>query len=128
MVDWREFEIYERKDSLWKKYKRRGTVNRYQKFCQARNRCTEAIRKAKIVFEKRLSEEVKENPKAFYAYCRSKTSIKEKVCKVDKGDGSSTENDKGTADVLNRAFQDVFVRENPEIPRINPPYTRKKNE
>ena len=69
------------------------------------------MREAVCLFEKRLAGEVKNNPRAFYAYARSKTTLKERVTKLKTPDGTLTNSTQEACDLLNTEFQKVFVQE-----------------
>ena len=105
-----------KKKMAWSRYRRRKTTQRYEEYCRIRNTVTTKIREAKKQFEKGLAKEAKNNPKAVYAYMRSKTKIKEEIVKLKKDDGTYTENDAEASELLNTKFQSVFVREPPGDP------------
>ena len=61
--------------------------------------------------------ESKLNPRAFHAYVRSKTSIKEEVMALRGEDGTLTASLSETCQLLNKEFEKVFVRDdNQPIP------------
>ena len=56
----------------------------------------------------------------FYAYSRSQTTIKEGVSRLRKPDGTLTESNQESSEVLNQALQEVFVIEDPgPLPETN---------
>ena len=59
---------------------------------QARKVAKGVVRKAKHDFEAKLASEIKANPRAFYAYARSKTTIKEDIMMARKSDGQLIRN------------------------------------
>ena len=60
----------------------------------ARNKAVKAVRKAKLKFEKKLAKQVKNDPKRFYAYVRSKSKTKDKVGSLNDNNGNvATDND-----------------------------------
>ena len=69
------------------------------------------MREAKKTFEKRLEKEVKRNPRAFYSYLRSKTTLKDGVMRLRKDDGSITNSDQESCSLLNEKYHSVFVSE-----------------
>ena len=73
------------------------------------------IRNAKSTFEKCLADKVKENPKAFYSYSRSKLKTKETVGPVVDGD-LVVYDDAGVANIINDYFSSVFTIEKLPIP------------
>ena len=100
------------KEKAWKRLRARKTPIRAEKYRQERNKATQMIRIAKLIFDKKLCEDIKVNPKHFWSYIRSKTKIKENVLRVKKPNGQVTDSDLETANVMNNAFQSVFVKEN----------------
>ena len=114
----------ERKVKAWKQHQRRKSSRSWDFYCNARNHSVEAVRNAKWNFEKSLADEVKNgNVSAFYAYARSRTTIKETVARVTQPDGSLTVTKKNTADTINATFQSVFVREgNEPVPAFESRY------
>ena len=54
---------------------------------------------------------MKKNSKRFYGYVRSLQSVKTKVARILKKDGSLTANDQKTANMLCENFEEVFVKE-----------------
>ena len=104
-----------KKDEAWKKYRKKRSARNWDFYCNARNISVEKVRQAKRNFEISFASEVGQgNTSAFYAYARSKTTIKEKVSRVTKTDGTLTETKKDTADTINLTFQSVFVNEGDE--------------
>ena len=65
-------------------------------------------------FEHQLVNDVKDNPKAFWKYARSKTKTKSGISDLRKDNGSLTSTDLEKAEVLNRFFISVFTQENTE--------------
>ena len=69
--------------------------------------------KAKLKYEKLITNDLKHNSKAFYAYLRNRCKVKSVVTtlKKDKQLGSLTQNDFETAECFEDAFSSVFVQE-----------------
>ena len=67
--------------------------------------------KAKLKFERKLTQDLKSNSKGFYAYLRNSRKVKSVVTSLERTDGSRTETDKDTADCFSEAFSSVFVNE-----------------
>ncbi len=65
-------EAWER--DRWKRSRRSFTA-----YCRIRNRDTNTVYSAKCTSELRLANETISNPRAFYTYTRSKTTINEEV-------------------------------------------------
>jgi hypothetical protein len=100
-----------RKHSSWARYTLTRQYSDYVCFARARNEATAAVRGAKKEFERKLAEEVKQNPKAFWKYVSSKTKSRSGVSDLERGDGSMTTSNKDKAEVLNQFFSSVFTRE-----------------
>ncbi|KAK4320660.1 hypothetical protein Pmani_008493 [Petrolisthes manimaculis] len=105
------------KEAAWERYRRRRSRYRYLIYCNKRNISTDAVRAAKHRFELNLTREVRTNPRPFYAYCRSNTTIKEEVTQMKRRDGSLTKTNLEASKLLNEEFQKVFQREDNEVPR-----------
>ena len=112
------------KEKAWRRYRARKTPRRRQEYIRARNIATAAVRRAKYEYEKKVALDAKTDCKRFWSYTRSKTKVKEEVKRVRKEDGNLTIDDKESAEVLNSAFNKVFVREteNEELPSIDRNY------
>ncbi|KAL5258599.1 hypothetical protein ACHWQZ_G009170 [Mnemiopsis leidyi] len=67
--------------------------------------------KAKVKYEKKITSNLKNNCKAFYAYLRNKRQVKSSVVSLDRGDGTRTDTTAEAAEVLATAFSSVFVHE-----------------
>jgi hypothetical protein len=83
----------------------------YLEYCKARNQVKRSCRRAIREFEKKIAAEAKNNPKAFYAYARSKLKTKEGIADLEDGKGSTATSDEDKANVLNDFFCSVFMKE-----------------
>ena len=59
---------------LWKRFNDNPTLINEAKYSKCRNEINADIRKAKRDFETKLADNIKEDPKSFYAYVRNKSS------------------------------------------------------
>ena len=98
------------KDKLWKRYKERPSYENQRKYNEIRNKVSFEIRQAKRNFEFKLAENIKEDPKTFYAYARSKCKAKVGIGPL-KINGKLIEDDFDMARNLNEYFATVFTRE-----------------
>ena len=111
------------KERAWKRLRARKTPLRAEKYRQERNKTNAMVKLAKIVFEKKLAQDIKCNPKHFWSFIRSRTKLKENILRVKKSNGLMTESDVETANELNQAFQSVFVNEsNLDVPEFGERY------
>ena len=101
-----------RKYHLYMRYLRSDASYDYWKYIEARNECNREIKKAKKNYERKISEECKNNPKRFWQYVQSKTKHKSGISPLDKGNGDLAYGNKEKADILNSYFASVFTREN----------------
>ena len=76
------------------------------------NKATKELRKAKRRFEKKLSQKIKDDPKTYYAYLRSKTKTKETVGPLTDGEGKVITDNMLAATIMNDHFACVFTDEN----------------
>lgn len=102
------------KSKMWIAYRASDTYNDLVEYKRAQNKAVKEYRKAKRQFEKKLAKDVKQNPKSFYAYVRSKTKVKEAVGPLVISDGQYTADKMVMSDMLNGYFGSVFTEENDE--------------
>ena len=99
------------KTKMWKKHKQLGTDTAYAEYKKSNNKATKAYRAAKIEFENKLSSEIKENPRGFYAYVRSKTKVKDIVGPLKEQNGRLLTEPEEICSELNEYFSSVFTVE-----------------
>lgn len=108
------------KRKKWLKFKYCHTASNHRNYKMSRNHVVSELRLAKYQYEKGLAAKIKHDSKLFWKYVRSKTKTLTKVSKLETTDGSLTEKDEETANVLNQYFSSVFEEEGPtdqlEIP------------
>ena len=89
-------------------------------YCVSRNKVTCSVRNAKKEFEKNISIRAKDDPKHFWKYVKSKTTVKSTIGELKNDNGEFTEDPLGKANILNNYFSSVFTRENPsKIPDVH---------
>ena len=104
------------KRKLWRMYKANKSAVVYRRFQDKVKSVRSLITKAKFAFEKDLANNVKDNPKAFYGYVRSKQKVKDVVGPLRNSDTDALISDnKGMAVVLNVFFASVFQDEDRPI-------------
>ena len=110
-----------KKNQYFREYKKDKSNDSYRKYCKSRNQAKKACKRSMKNFETQIAKESKNNPKAFHKYVKSKINIKSGVTELEeKGLNYSKDQDK--ANVLNRFFSSVFVKENVDtIPSSNTP-------
>jgi len=95
----------------------------YNKYAKARNQARWTCRKMKKEFEKKIAQEAKTNPKAFYNYVNSKLKVRSGVADLETDNGVAT-SDAQKAEALNKFFVSVFTRED----SINMPILPEKDD
>ena len=111
-------EDTQRKEHAWDRYRKSKSKTHLNRYRKIRNKATKSVREAKYLFETKLAKEAKTNPKAFYAYARSKTSIKEQVLSVKNKNGADTKTLEEACEVINEEFEKVFTRT-----AVSPPWS-----
>ena len=108
-----------KKHSLWRKYIRNKTDEAWQAYTKARNKIKSLLSKLRRQFEKKIALNVKENPKAAWAYIKSKYKAKEGIqnLSTNQNDPNSplTKTDQENANILSDYFSSVFVNEPPGV-------------
>ena len=99
------------KQNMWRVYKHTGTDNDYDAYKEALNAATNEVRKSKRNFEHKLAENIKSDSKSFYAYVRSKQTVRDKVGPLEDNAGNIITQGFLMAEELNMHFSSVFTRE-----------------
>jgi Reverse transcriptase (RNA-dependent DNA polymerase)/Endonuclease-reverse transcriptase len=100
------------KKSAWNKYVQSNkNMQMYQYYVTKRKQCAVVNRNARMEFETKLADNIKQDSKSFYAYIRSKQRCREKVGPLKDLVGDVVSDDKLTADILNKYFASVFTIE-----------------
>jgi hypothetical protein len=108
------------KANKWKEYRISGEYNDLVEYQLARKRADKEYKKAKRIFEEKIADNVKSNPKSFYAYVRSKTTLKEVVGPLRDKEGRLLIEHGAMCNELNTFFASVFTKEKLEdaVPNI----------
>jgi hypothetical protein len=69
------------------------------------------LRRIKRDYEKRIAQECKENPKAFYKYANCKKKTRLPISQLVRPSGTSTTSDRKVSDELSKQFESVFTDE-----------------
>ena len=109
-----------KKTAAYKRYQETKEGADHVQYARARNQARWACRSAKKSFEKKIANESKSNPKAFYKYANSKLKVRAGIADLDTPEGIAT-TDRQKAEALNSFFTSVFTREKTdEIPQPDP--------
>ena len=83
-------ETIDKKRRAWIKLRNCSSDNNILAYKQSRNEATNVIRTAKFEYEKNICSKVKDEPKLFLSYVKSKckTRDRDKVCDLMKADGT----------------------------------------
>ena len=114
-----------KKHNSWKRYLETRLAQKHKVFCRARNKVKNTIKYFRKQKEKGISKNIKSNPKAFWKYIKSKTSMKCNITNLHKDplDEKSplTDNNQEKANIMNEYFSTVFTKEpNGHIPTLEP--------
>ena len=104
-------QIVHEKHKTWMKYYYCRTDLNYKEYKLANKKCSKVIQQAQKSLEHKIANEVKDNPKSFWKYIKSKTKPKNPVGRIFKKNGELTDNDRETAVRLNQYFSEVFTKD-----------------
>ena len=111
--------LKQKKERLWKKYKKTKSYYDRERYRSVKNRLRSLTRMLRRDFEGQLARDVKNEPKKFWAYVKSKTKTRSKIPPL-MSDGTLASTDKEKAEVLNKFFSSVFTVEDMEnMPNSN---------
>ena len=96
-------------------------------YSRARNQASKACKRAKKQLEKKVAQDAKKNPKAFWSFVKSKTQTRKGVADLKLPNGEKIKTDQEKADLLNHFFHNVFTQENDE-PLPDPPIYNVRDE
>ena len=109
-----------KKYHLWKKYTETQEYIDFVRFTRQRNELRSLTRKLQQEFEKKLAQEVKGNPKAFWKYAQSRLKTKTRIDDLEREDGSRATTGVEKAEEFNTFFSSVFTQEDvEEIPTLD---------
>ena len=100
-----------KKHQLFRKWQQTKDDLDYTACIRARNKAAKDCRQAKKRLEKTVAADCKKNPKAFWSYVKSKTTVRSGIGDLKKEDGTRTSSDQEKAETLNSFFQSVFTCE-----------------
>ena len=113
------FSKVQLKNRAYHQYLRTKDHNDYNIYVKYRNQAKRRCRKPVSDYEHSLSKEVKSNPKAFFAYAKSKLKYASSI--PDLKDGSKIiTSDEGKATLFNSFFKSVFTKEKSTLPDFEP--------
>ena len=99
------------KHKAWNHFQKTRSPQDRKSFNKLRNEATAKVTEAKKTFERKLTSEIKTNPKSFWSYVQSKNKFKQGIGDLEKPDGNLAETDEDKAETLNAFFASVFTKE-----------------
>ena len=100
----------------------KGTFDR-NNYDRCENNFRALTRKLRRDFEINISEGLKEKPKTFWSYVRSRLKIREQIASLMKPDGSTAKTVADKAETLNNFFASTFTVEDLKNIPSTPPST-----
>jgi len=113
-LDEKTLKNIKRKNRLWKEYVDNGNERVYKEYAKVRNQIRRITRKTQKRLEHQLAEDVKQNPKRFWAYVSKRTKIRPSIPNLSKSGKPGedlTTNDQDKAEVLAEFYSQVFTKE-----------------
>ena len=98
------------KHRIWKEYLHNKSEQYFKKYTAQRNKTTKKIREARRLYEHRLINNIKQEPKKLHQYIRDQQKVRPVIHSLE-GSNGRTETDRETAEVLQTFFKSVFVEE-----------------
>ena len=100
-----------KRNHLWRKYTRTRSQSDYLAYTSTRNALRILTRNLRRNFERGIANKVKQNPKVFWNYVKSRVKTRANIGSVEGNDGQLHHTDSTKADAFNKYFCSVFVDE-----------------
>ena len=100
-----------RKQCAWNRYQSSTNYKAYLAYVKCRDKTTSKLRKLKKEYERKIANECKRNPKAFYKYVNFKSKGNKKIIRLKDDAGRVSLSDEVNANILNDFFTSVFTNE-----------------
>ena len=104
-----------KKHRAWQRYMETRSGQKYIEYVRQRNKVSKLTKKAQRDYEKAIAQDVKNNPKKFWKYVKTKTkspcNIPDLYLQEDDLDKGLATEDKDKADVLADFYSSVFTKE-----------------
>ena len=109
------------KDLAWNDFCQSPTKENYSYASMKDKLYSDEEFRLKSNYEKKLTNNLKNNSKGFYSYLRNKRQLKSGVPTLERSDGSRTSGPAESAEALAEAFSSVFVHEPESLPSVERP-------
>ena len=96
------------KYNSWKKYTRSKQHYDFEDFKRKRNQATREVRRARMMFERKLARNLKTDVKTFWRYVNNGMKVRVPVGDLEREDGTVATTDTEKAEVLNQFFTSVL--------------------
>ena len=108
------------KRRMWRRYRTSNSIPDLAKFNIQQLKVQGLVSEAKLNFEKIIADNIKDNPKAFFSYVRSKQKVKDSVVSLRVPNAENVVTDsQDLADLLNDYFVSVFTKEDmSSLPKV----------
>lgn len=106
------------KIKMWKRFQQTKSYDDLMEYKIARDKATKVNRNAKKRFEIKLANEVKQIPKRFHAYVRSKINIKDVFVPLRAEDGKLVMDSGKMCDKLHDFLLPCLLADDKELPEV----------
>ena len=104
-------QMKDRKNKLWRRYKKSGLEYDLTKFRQVKNQLRSLTRRLRRAFESDIARDAKRFPKKFWSYVKSRTKTRSRIPILRRENGTTASTSKEKAETLNEFFSSVFTDE-----------------
>ena len=104
------------KAKLWRRYKKSKTNYDLERYRRVKNELRSETRRLRLDFENNIAQDIKCQPKKFWAYVKSRTKTRNRIPPLTVEDGSKVSLASEKAEALNNFFSSTFTDELDNIP------------
>ena len=93
-----------KRNKAWVLFNERPNFEKESKYKRLRNIVIKKVREEKRNFEEKLANEIRDDPKSFYSYVRSRSSTKDRVGPLLNDKGEMIDDNQEMCKILNKFF------------------------
>ena len=113
-------KLWKKKQNAWQRYSTEKSQRKWRLYRREANKLKKNTRKARKIYERKLTIESKTNKRAFFRYVNTKLTIRPEITAMKNKQGVLVEEDKEMTNIIGDYFKEVFTEvPTGEMPEMN---------